>query len=192
MTQRWTMSLAVAGLLSATALLAPAVRAQDADAFSDPATIAAAAAPAQTVSPADVLKLTQGGSANVVLVDTQPADGYKEGHIPGAVNYPWVMQIKAFPIALPRNKTLIFYGSCPNDTSDIVKQLAQFGYLNVKIMDGGWYKWLDLKYPAAGTDYAAPAPAESSKIPCAPGTAAEVSQLSAAPAKDAKPVTRKP
>jgi rhodanese-related sulfurtransferase len=174
-------SLAVMAILAVMILGAPAVRAQDDAAFSDPAAsdptlVTAAANPAQMIAPADVLKMTQDKSANFALVDTQPVDGYADGHIPGAINYPWVMKIKNFPIALPRNKTLVFYGSCPNDTSDIVKQLAQFGYFNVKIMDGGWYKWLALKYPTAGAN------------PNPPGDP-EVSQLAGAPAKDPEPVS---
>src|SRR5208282_1669388 len=117
-------SFAVMTLLAAAIFVAPAARAQDDAAFSDPTMMAAAAAPAQTVLPADVLKMMQDNRADFALVDTQPVDGYAEGHIPGAINYPWVMQIKQFPINLPRNKTLVFYGSCPNDTSDMVKKLA--------------------------------------------------------------------
>jgi 3-mercaptopyruvate sulfurtransferase SseA len=149
-------SLAVAVLMFATILSAPTMRAQDDGAFaadpaaSDPTLVAAAAAPVQMIAPADVLKLMRDKDVKFALVDTQPVDGYAEGHIPGAINYPWAMQIKTFPIPLPRDKTLIFYGSCPNDTSDTVKKLAQFGYFDVKIMDGGWYKWLELKYPTAG------------------------------------------
>jgi len=180
-------SLAMGAILAAMIFSASAMRAQDDPASSDPANsdpalVAAAAAPVQTIAPEEVLKLMDAKDASIQLVDTQPADGFTEGHIPGAVNYPWVMRIKTFPIALPRNKTLIFYGSCPNDTADIVKQLAEYGYLNVKIMDGGWYKWLELKYPAAGTN------------PVAPSPAPELSQLSSAPAKDAKaaPTTGKP
>jgi rhodanese-related sulfurtransferase len=154
-------SLAVMALMLAAILNAPAVLAQDDSAFTDPATsdptlVAEAAAPVQTITPADVLKMMQDKSATFALVDTQPVDGYAEGHIPGAVSYPWAMQIKNFPIPLPRDRVLIFYGSCPNDTSDTVKKLAEFGYFNVRIMDGGWYKWLALKYPAAGADNASP------------------------------------
>jgi rhodanese-related sulfurtransferase len=162
---------AIAILAFAAAFAAPTVRAQDDSAFADPAVAAASAAPVQTIAPLDVLKLLQAKNTGIALVDTQPIDGYAEGHIPGALNYPWVMQIKNFPIALPRNKTLIFYGSCPNDTSDIVKQLAQFGYFNVKIMDGGWYKWLALKYPTAGNSNP-PADSDLSQLTGAPAGAA--------------------
>jgi rhodanese-related sulfurtransferase len=153
-------SLAVMALMLAAILIAPAVRAQDdstvADPAADPTLTAEAAAPVQTIAPADVLKMMQDKAAKFALVDTQPVDGYAAGHIPGAVSYPWAMRIKSFPIPLPRDRVLIFYGSCPNDTSDMVKKLSEFGYFNVKIMDGGWYKWLQLKYPAAGTENASP------------------------------------
>ena len=136
----------VAVLLGLAFLTAPNVRAQD-DAFNDPALAAAAAVPVQTISAADVMKLMQDSHAKFALVDTQPVDGYADTQISGAINYPWVMQIKTFPIALPRDRMLIFYGSCPSDTSSIVSKLAEFGYTNVKIMDGGLEKWQALKYP---------------------------------------------
>ncbi|MGD0955713.1 MAG: rhodanese-like domain-containing protein [Candidatus Acidiferrales bacterium] len=175
-------SFAVMTLLLAAIFVAPVVSAQDDAALSDPGAsdptlVAAAANPVQTIAPADVLKMMQDKSAIFALVDTQPVDGYAEGHIPSAINYPWVMRIKNFPIALPRNEMLVFYGSCPNDTSDMVAKLAQFGYFNVKIMDGGWYKWQALKYPTAG---------KGDDVPADP----QVSQLTAAPNKSAKPVTR--
>lgn len=152
--------LAVMALMLTVILGAPAVHAQDdsavADPVADPTLVAEAAAPVQTITPADVLKMMQDKDAKFALVDTQPVDGYAAGHIPGAISYPWAMQIKTFPIPLPRDRVLIFYGSCPNDTSDTVKKLEEFGYFNVKIMDGGWDKWLGLKYPAAGPNNASP------------------------------------
>jgi rhodanese-related sulfurtransferase len=169
-------SFALAALLFAVVLSAPAITpAQDNTVDNngpvDPALAAAEAAPVQTISPSDVLKLMHDKNASFALVDTQPADGYVDGHIPGAISYPWVMQIKNFPVPLPRDRVLIFYGSCPNDTSDMIKKLAEFGYTNVKVMDGGWYKWLELHYPAAGK--------QSETRP------AELSQLVNAPAGDA-------
>ena len=141
-------TIAAVALLFAVSFGVSALRAQQDDSGPlDPTAEMAATSPVVSVTPADVLRLMQQKDANVVLVDTQPASGYADTHIPGAVNYPWVMRISKFPISLPRDKTLIFYGSCPNDTSDTVKQLAQYGYFNVKIMDGGLYKWVDLKYP---------------------------------------------
>jgi rhodanese-related sulfurtransferase len=158
-------------VLAGAMLAVPALRAQDEAGTADPALIAASAAPVEIVGPADVLKMINDKRTDIVLVDTQPSEGYAEQHIPGATNYPWVMQIKNFPIPLPRNKVLIFYGSCPNDTSDIVRKLGEFGYFNVKIIDGGIEKWIALKYPLAGTAQATP----------------DVSQLIAKPAKNNNP-----
>ena len=90
-----------------------------------------------------------------VLVDTQPAEAFAEGHIPGAINYPWVPKVTP-PIDLPRFKELVFYCPCNHDEDsiDMVKKLREFGYLDSKVLEGGWYKWVALKYPVAGTDAA--------------------------------------
>ena len=160
-----------------TTLGAVGAGAQDDTGPADPAIVAASAAPPQVVAPAEVLKMIDDKRADIALIDTQPVDGYAEQHIPGAINYPWVMQIKSFPIPLPRNKLLIFYGSCPNDTTDMVKKLGEFGYFNIRILDGGIEKWLALKYPMAGTSSGAqPTP--------------EISQLTAKPAKNSKPASQ--
>lgn len=153
------MTLAVVAFVGLLILSAPAVRAQD-DAAMDPDLITATATPPQTISPADVLKLMQSGDqTKFALVDTQPVDGYADTHITGALSYPWAMRITHFPIALPRDRMLIFYGSCSNDTSETIAHLAEFGYHNVKVMDGGLYKWEELKYPTTGKhQQVAPAP----------------------------------
>ena len=93
--------------------------------------------------------------ANFVLVDTQPEEAFAEGHIPGAVNFPWVPKVTP-PISLPRFKELVFYCPCNHDEDsiDMVKKLREFGYLNSKVLEGGWYKWVALKYPVVGTDAA--------------------------------------
>jgi rhodanese-related sulfurtransferase len=161
-----SFSLAAGAAVVAFALGAPLACAQQQD-FSamDPTIAEAAAVPPQTIAPEAVLKMIQSKDSNIALVDTQPVDGYADGHLPGATSYPWVMRIAKFPIPLPRNKTLVLYGSCPNDTSDMIKQLAEFGYFNIKVLDGGWYKWVDLKYPAEGNGkYARAHPAAPESI----------------------------
>jgi rhodanese-related sulfurtransferase len=120
--------------------------------FDDPT---ASAPPPTFIAPAEVLKMMQDKDTSFVLVDTQPEEAFAEGHVPGAINYPWVSQVKP-PISLPRNKTLIMYCPCNHDEDsiDMYKKLAEFGYLNTKILEGGWYKWVALKYPVDGTDAA--------------------------------------
>ena len=107
------------------------------------------------IKPAEVLKMMQDHDTSFVLVDTQPEEAFADGHIPGAINYPWVQRVTP-PISLPRDKMLVFYCPCNHDEDsiDMYKKLAEFGYLNTKILEGGWYKWVALKYPVEGTDAA--------------------------------------
>ena len=121
--------------------------------FDDPT--AMAAPPPQFIAPADIKKLMDSHDASFQLVDTQPEEAFAEGHIPGAINYPWVQQVKP-PIPLPRNKMLVLYCPCNHDEDsiDMYKKLAEFGYLNTKILEGGWYKWVALKLPVDGSDAA--------------------------------------
>jgi len=55
----------------------------------------------------------------------------------------------------------------------MVKKLGEFGYFNIRILDGGIEKWLELKYPVAGTRTGAP-------------STPDISQLTAKPAKTSK------
>ena len=143
-------TFAAAGLVALLAGISPAGAQQQDLSAVDPTIVEAAVPPPQLVTPEAVLKMVQEKDSNVALIDVQPTDGFTDGHLPGAMSYPWVMRIAKFPIPLPRNKTLVLYGSCPNDTGDMIKQLAEFGYFNIKVMDGGWYKWVAMKYPAEG------------------------------------------
>jgi 3-mercaptopyruvate sulfurtransferase SseA len=85
---------------------------------------------------------------NVLVVDNSPKEAYDDGHIPGAVNFPWASQVKP-PITLPRNKTLVMYCPCTHeeDSTDMANKLRTFGYFNIKLLDGGWFKWEEMKYP---------------------------------------------
>jgi rhodanese-related sulfurtransferase len=85
---------------------------------------------------------------DILVVSNDPQESYDDGHIPGAVSFPWVTSLK-IPVTLPRNKTLILYCSCAHeeDSSDMAAKLARFGYRNIKVLEGGILKWSDLKYP---------------------------------------------
>lgn len=133
-------------LLVLAAPLGSAV-AQDLDEFAAEGAMATAA-PAK-ISPEDVKALIEKGDKSFVLVDNAPEQAYEEEHIVGAINYPWVANIKP-PVQLPRNKTLILYCPCAGDDADsldMAKKLRQFGYMNVKVLEGGWFKWLELGFP---------------------------------------------
>jgi rhodanese-related sulfurtransferase len=103
----------------------------------------------QRIKPEELKKLID-SKADIVVVDNQPKAAYDIEHIPGAMNFPWASQIKG-PVNLPRNKVLILYCACDHeeDSTHVAKQLINnFGYKNIKLLDGGWLRWIGLGYPA--------------------------------------------
>jgi rhodanese-related sulfurtransferase len=148
-----TKWIVLAMIVLGMAFAAPMVSAQDqGDQDQGPMDPTMMEAPPPTfIKPAEVLKMMQDKNTSFVLVDTQPQMAYAQSHIPGAINYPFQERLTP-PIPLPRDKTLILYCPCTHDEDSIsmAKKLAEFGYYNVKILEGGWYKWEDLKYPVTG------------------------------------------
>jgi len=123
----------------------------------------------QYINPEELKKLIESNDLNIVVVDTQPKAVYDLGHIKGAINFPWAIDIKG-PGNLPKNKLLVLYcdcatggnstdifeqltgksGSCSSDddSTDLAGQLMRkFGYKNIKILEGGWSRWKQLGYP---------------------------------------------
>ena len=123
--------------------------------IADPDAMATAKGPAPNfITPQEVKKLIDSGSDKFLLVDNSPAEAFAEEHIVGAVNLPWEQNIM-HPVKLPRNKMLILYCPCgPGDADsvDMSKKLRRIGYLNTKVMEGGYFKWLDLHYPIYSKD----------------------------------------
>jgi rhodanese-related sulfurtransferase len=114
------------------------------------ATFIASAQEVQSIKPEELKKLIE-SKADIVVVDNQPKGAYDMGHIPGAVNFPWAPQIKV-PVNLPRNKVLILYCACSHeeDSTDVAEKLMkEFGYNNIKVLEGGWLRWVELGYPIA-------------------------------------------
>ena len=105
------------------------------------------------ISPEDLKKQIEEKSPNLVIVDTAAPPVWEEEHIPGAVNFPYNKNISA-PVLLPREKTLVIYCACKDheDSTDVARQLSLLGYRNVKVLKGGWFKWVDLKYKTEGTE----------------------------------------
>jgi rhodanese-related sulfurtransferase len=105
------------------------------------------------MTPEDLKKHIDERSADIVIVDTAAAPVWEDEHIPGAVNFPYSKNIKA-PVPLPRDKTLVIYCACKDheDSTDVARQLSLLGYRNVKVLKGGWFKWLELKYKTVSKD----------------------------------------
>lgn len=165
-----TKWIVIACVVFGMAFAAPKVSAQDDQGPLDPTMMEAP--PPTFIKPAEVLKMMQDHDKTFALVDTQPAMAYAQSHVPGAINYPFQERLTP-PIPLPRDKTLILYCPCTHDEDSIAmaKKLAEFGYYNVKILEGGWYKWEALKYPVTGPTPAAAAAEAAETQPAAAETA---------------------
>jgi rhodanese-related sulfurtransferase len=125
----------------------------------------------ECVTPEELKSLMDSGAPGFLVVDVQPNAAYSMGHILGAVNFPWTMELKS-PGTLPRDKTLILYCDCggvaaaggfgfgitesaamcdsKDDSADMAEQLvAKFGYRDIRVLAGGWSKWKQLGFPVA-------------------------------------------
>ncbi|MBI3564672.1 MAG: hypothetical protein HY079_05700 [Elusimicrobia bacterium] len=72
-------------------------------------------------------------------VDTRPAEEFKAGHLPGAVNAP-LEELAADAVRLPKDKELVVYDRLQARARQAVKQLAAAG-LNAKELPGGLAGW---------------------------------------------------
>jgi rhodanese-related sulfurtransferase len=101
------------------------------------------------VSLVKLKRLIDRGDNSILVVDTQPQKAYEMGHIKGAVNFPWAMDLQTSG-NLPRDKTLILYCDCrqEEDAIDVAKQLKEkWSYENIKVLKGSWSRWKELGYP---------------------------------------------
>jgi rhodanese-related sulfurtransferase/thiol-disulfide isomerase/thioredoxin len=106
----------------------------------------AAKAPRMTV---EELKKMMDEGATVVIVDTNDEMNYKMKHIKGAIHFPWAKVIGA-PGPLPKDKLLVLYCGCIGEeaSEDVAQQLMNdWGYKNIKVLDGGLMRWIKLGYP---------------------------------------------
>lgn len=111
--------------------------------------ICASAQDIPKVKPEELKKLIESGDQTILIVDVQPKGAYDLGHVKGAINFPWAMNLKSHG-NLPRNKTLILYCDCSHeeDSTDVATQfMEKWGYANIKLLEGGWSKWMNLGYP---------------------------------------------
>ena len=98
---------------------------------------------------AEELKKLMDEGANPLVVDTQDERIYPVKHIKGAINFPWAPVIRE-PINLPRSKLLIIYCGCAGEeaSKSVARQLmANWGFKQIKVLDGGFTRWLKLGYP---------------------------------------------
>jgi rhodanese-related sulfurtransferase len=105
------------------------------------------------IAPEELKKSIDEHSPDIVIVDTAAPAVWEDEHIPGAVNFPYSTHITA-PVPLPRDKKLVIYCACKDheDSTDVARQLSLLGYRNVKVLKGGWFKWVQMKYKTESKD----------------------------------------
>ncbi len=99
--------------------------------------------------------------ADIVIVDTQPAENYEMWHIPTAVNIPYIStgnptDRQMTLVALPMNKLIVIYCLCEEgtDSAQMALELIRLGYDQdkVKVLEGGLIKWDEAGYPMIKTE----------------------------------------
>lgn len=102
---------------------------------------------AAELGPHNVKRLIESGDRSVVILDVRSAEGYREGHIPGAVNIPF----EELPVRLkelPKHKEIISY--CWDVTCLLCTKaayvLASKGY-KAREMIGGIESWKRAGFP---------------------------------------------
>jgi rhodanese-related sulfurtransferase len=94
--------------------------------------------------------------ADIVIVDTQSADGYEMWHIPSAINITYDSTAnpadrQLMLMALPADKPIVIYCLCEEgtDSAKMALELMQLGYSgeNVKVLEGGLVLWDEKGYP---------------------------------------------
>ena len=90
-------------------------------------------------------------NADIVILDVQQKRLYLQGHIKGAMHFPWKQQITAIDARyLPKDKPLIVYCDCgPRDTdsSEVAAALVALGFADVRVLTDPSIKgWMEAGY----------------------------------------------
>ncbi len=94
--------------------------------------------------------------AEVIIIDTQSADGFEMWHIPSAINVTYDSTAdptnrQLMLMALPMDKQIVIYCLCEEgtDSAKMGLEMRQLGYSNenVKVLEGGLVLWDEKGYP---------------------------------------------
>jgi len=101
------------------------------------------------------LKKLLDGKAELLIIDAQPRAIYEQGHIPGAISFPWREEVTITDIArFPKDKLIVFYcdsGPGESDSANLAYQFQCFGFTQVKVLAHPSIRgWKRLGYPLSG------------------------------------------
>lgn len=96
-------------------------------------------------------------SGEALFVDARDPETYREGHILGAVNLPWMMFDEAAPRVLSnvaKEQLIITYcdGEGCGLSREVAVALAAMGYQNVRVLVNGWTVWIEAGLPTGADD----------------------------------------
>jgi len=101
----------------------------------------------------EVLQNVIQSKSKILLIDGRSESAYHEGHIPGAVNVPYIQRdyfFKKFLADVARETPIIVYcsGENCNTSVKLARSLSgEFGFIHVQVFEGGWEKWVKEKNP---------------------------------------------
>ena len=99
------------------------------------------------LGPHNVKRLLDAGAKDIVILDVRTRDGYRAGHLPGAINIPFE-DLPAHLRELPKQKDIITY--CWDATCILCTKasyvLASKGF-RTKEMIGGIEEWQEAGFP---------------------------------------------
>ena len=104
---------------------------------------------------AEELKAKLAGNEPITIIDVRSPQGYAASTttIKGAIHFKGrklKSRLKYAPLKdLPKDREIVTYCACPNDESSIsaAQVLKESGFKRVRVLQGGWNKWLQAKGP---------------------------------------------
>jgi rhodanese-related sulfurtransferase len=83
-----------------------------------------------------------------LFVDARRPEAYREGHIPGAINFPYDRvgeMLDDFLLVVPLDSAIVCY--CWSVSHQLARELRMAGYTRVRVYDGGWLEWSEADRP---------------------------------------------
>ena len=96
----------------------------------------------------EVLQNVIQSKSKILLIDGRSESAYHKGHIPGAVNIPYIQRDYFFRQLLAdvaRETPIIVYcsGKNCNASVELARSLSgEFGFIHVRVFEGGWEEWV--------------------------------------------------
>ncbi len=101
----------------------------------------------------EVLKNIIQSKSKILLVDGRSESAYHKGHIPGAVNIPYIQHdyfSQQLLAHVARETPIIVYcsGKNCNTSVELAKSLSEkFEFIHIRIFEGGWEEWVKGENP---------------------------------------------